>query len=136
MKIAVLHPSYDGSEAPFREFDPACDPSVYFPESEWTHFQIRKTTAVRQVHDIASQGFDAMINLCDAVWTEDRAGIEVVQALERLNVAFTGAGSAFYDPTRQAMKMAACSTGSAFPAMLWYGVKLICRVPLSDCCFR
>src|SRR5271169_72373 len=115
MKIAVLHPSYEGSEAPFRDLDPACDPSVYLPKSEWTHFQIRKTTAIRQVHEIASQGFDVMINLCDGAWTEDRAGIEVVQALERLNVAFTGAGSAFYDPTRQAMKMAACSTGVSVP---------------------
>ncbi len=26
---------------------------MYLPESEWTHFQISKTTAIRQVHDIA-----------------------------------------------------------------------------------
>ena len=116
MKIAVLHPSYQDSEAPFKEFDPQCVPDRYLPGHTYTNFQIRKTTAVRQVADIARLGFDVVINLCDGAWDEDRPGIEVVQALERLGVAFTGAGSSFYDPSREAMKIACHSAGVLFPA--------------------
>ena len=32
MKIAILHPSYEDSNAPFKEFDPLCDPSRHLPE--------------------------------------------------------------------------------------------------------
>lgn len=116
MKIAILHPSYEGSTASFSQLDPACDPSVYLPEAASTHFQLRKATAVRQVTELARQDFDVIINLCDGAWDQDTAGIEVVHALERLNLPFTGAGSLFYDPTREAMKMAAHSAGVAFPA--------------------
>lgn len=118
MKIAVLHPAADASTSPFAAFDPQCDPSPYLPEHRFTHVLITKATAVRQVIDIARQGFDVMINLCDGAWEEDRPGIEVVDALERLNVAFTGAGSGFYEPSRVAMKMAAHSSGVAVPAFV------------------
>src|SRR5205085_1708857 len=77
-----------------------------------------KRTSVQQVLDIAQQGFDVAFNLCDGAWAEDRPGIEVVQALERINMAFTGAGSVFYEPTREAMKMACESVGVKFPAYL------------------
>lgn len=116
LKIAVLHPANQESSAPFKDLDPPCDPSCYLPEHHYRHYLISKATAVRQVNEIAQQGFDVVINLCDGAWDEDRAGIEVVQALERLNIAFTGAGSLFYDPSREAMKMAVHSAGVKFPA--------------------
>ncbi len=116
MKIAILHPSYENSNAPFKELDPLCDPSRHLPGPSYSNFDIRKSIAAKQVIEIAQQGFDVFINLCDGAWDEDRPGIEVTQALERLNLAFTGAGSAFYDPTREAMKMAAYSSGVNVPA--------------------
>ena len=118
MKLAVLHPSYEGSSSPFKDLESECDPARYLPEHAWSNFRIAKATAARQISEIARMGFDAVVNLCDGAWDEDRAGIEVVHALERLNVAFTGAGSAFYDPTREAMKMACHSAGVDFPAYL------------------
>ncbi len=116
MRIAILHPSYEGSDSPFLEMDPQCDPARYLTGHQIEEFQIRKATAVRQIMDVARGGFDAAVNLCDGAWEEDRAGIEVVQTLERLGVAFTGAGSAFYEPSREAMKMAAHAAGVAIPA--------------------
>lgn len=116
MKIAILHPSYEGSTAPFSQLDPPCDPSGYLPEHDCVHFEIKKATAVRQVIAISRQSFDVAINLCDGAWDQDTPGIEVVQALERMNVAFTGAGSSFYDPSREAMKMACHAAGVRFPA--------------------
>jgi D-alanine-D-alanine ligase len=116
MKIAILHPSYEGSNAPFSKLDPPCDPSRYLPEENYVNFQMLKATAVQQVIQIAREDFDVAINICDGAWDQDTAGIEVVQALERMNIAFTGAGSSFYDPSREAMKMACHSVGVKFPA--------------------
>src|SRR5262245_10821126 len=101
MRIAILHPYDDASVAPFKDFDPPRVPDLYLPGHDYEHFHIRKTTAVRQIIGIAQKGFDAAINLCDGAWDEDRPGVEVVQALERVGMAFTGAGSSFYDPSRE-----------------------------------
>lgn len=105
MRVAILNPSYEESDSPFGEFDPVCDPSRYAPEIEWHHFMIHKRTAVRQLRDIVKQGFDVYFNLCDGAFDEDRAGIEVVQALERFGCAYTGAVPHFYEPSRKIMKM-------------------------------
>ena len=116
MRIALLHPSNSDSLSPFKDFDPPRVPDHYLPDHDYERFQIRKSSAVRQISEIARMGFDAAVNLCDGAWDEDRPGIEVVQALERFGMAFTGAESAFYDPSRQAMKMACHSVGVKFPA--------------------
>jgi D-alanine-D-alanine ligase-like ATP-grasp enzyme len=118
MKIALLHPSAAGSAAPFASMDPECDPSRYAPEHQWTHIHLEKKTAAAQLIDAARAPFDLFFNLCDGAWDEDRAGIEVVRTLERLGVAFTGAGSLFYDPSRTAMKMAAHSVGINVPPFI------------------
>src|SRR5579871_1670618 len=104
LKIAILHPSYQESDSVFKGLDPPCDPEQYLPDFHCTNFEIHKRTAVQQVLEIAQQGFDVFLNLCDGSWDEDRPGIEVVQVLERLQVPFTGASSRFYEPTRQTMK--------------------------------
>src|SRR5674476_817858 len=88
MKLAVLHPSYEGSRSPFKDLASEFDPARYLPEHNWTNFRITKAAAARQISEIARMGFDAVVNLCDGAWDEDRAGREVVQALEQLNVAF------------------------------------------------
>lgn len=88
-----------------RDHDPYRDPSRHLSaEHRVEHCLVRKATAVRQLQELVKKGFDVFINLCDGAWDEDRAGIEVVDALERLGQAFTGAGSASYDPSRECMK--------------------------------
>src|ERR1035438_405053 len=116
LKIAILHPSYQESDSPFKGLDPPCDPARYLRGFSCANFEIHKRTAVQQILEITQQGFDVFFNLCDGAWAEDRPGIEVVQAMERLNLAFTGAGSQFYEPTREAMKMACFAVGVKFPA--------------------
>jgi len=104
MNICILNGSYEESDAPTKDFDPLPDPVPYLPGHACEQHFIRKATAVRQVRDLVRRGFDLFINLCDGAWDEDRPGIEVVQALERYGAAFTGAGSHFYEPTREMMK--------------------------------
>ena len=104
MKICVLDDSYEQSVTPFKQFDFLPDPIRYLDGHQCERHFLHKATAVRQVRELARKGFDVFLNLCDGAWEEDRPGIEVVQALERLGLAFTGATSSFYEPSRQAMK--------------------------------
>jgi D-alanine-D-alanine ligase len=100
----VVYPSYDESISPFKGHDTPCDPSPWAPQHEWQRFGIHKSTAVAQIRALAKQGFDAVVNLCDGAFDEDRPGIEVVHALEHYGIPYTGANAAFYEPTRDAMK--------------------------------
>jgi len=114
MKICILESAYESSDSPMKSHDPASSPETYFKGHKIEKHFLHKKTAVRHITELASHGFDIFVNLCDGSWDEDRAGIEVVQALERLNVPFTGAVSSFYDPTRDLMKM----------VCRYYGVKV------------
>jgi D-alanine-D-alanine ligase len=104
MKICVLDDSYEQSVTPFKQFDFLPDPIRHLDGHHCERHFLHKATAVRQVRELAQQGFDVFLNLCDGAWEEDRPGIEVVQALEKLGLAFTGATSSFYEPSRETMK--------------------------------
>ena len=100
--------------------DRSVDPSPWLPEHVCEYHLLQKATAARDVRDLVKRGrFDVFINLCDGAWDEDRAGIEVVQALERLGVAFTGANSAFFEPSRAAMKLVCHQSGVATPNFMF-----------------
>lgn len=104
MKICILGDAFEGSESPLKEVEGYSDPTPYLAGHEHARVDLAKGTAVREVARLAREGYDVFFNLCDGAWDEDRPGIEVVMALERLGVAFTGASSAFYEPTREAMR--------------------------------
>ncbi|MEW5305757.1 MAG: hypothetical protein WDW36_008276 [Sanguina aurantia] len=106
MRICVLHPSYALSDSEMKELDPDAAPDMYdtLGAYNWTHVQIHKATATKQVRDLSRQGFDVFFNLCDGAFDEDRAGKEVVEALERYNCAYTGANLPFYEPSKELMK--------------------------------
>ncbi len=104
MRICLLTDSYPAGDPRLKEGDYPCDPRPFLPEAEWEWHTLEKSTAVRQVIELSRGGFDLFFNLCDGAWEEDRPGIEVVQTLERLGLAFTGATSGFYEPSREAMK--------------------------------
>jgi glutathione synthase/RimK-type ligase-like ATP-grasp enzyme len=96
------------------------DPRRWLDGHDTEAYLIRKATAVRQVRDLVVHGrFDVFLNLCDGAWDEARAGVEVVRTLERLGAAFTGANSAFFDPSREAMKLAAHAHGIGTPNFLF-----------------
>ncbi len=115
MRICVLH-----SAATVQDSAYTCDPSPWLPDHACEYHLVDKPTAVRQVRDLVKRGhFDVFINLCDGAWDEDRAGIEVVQTLERLGAAFTGASSAFFEPSREAMKLVCHQFGVATPNFMF-----------------
>ena len=101
---------------PFPESDWPCDPRPFLPDAEWHVELLGKATSVRTVKRLAREDFDLFFNLCDGSADEDYPGIEVVRALERLGVPFTGATSAFFEPSRIKMKRVAKRLGIATPA--------------------
>jgi len=66
----------------------------------------------------ARKEFDVYLNLCEGYEDDNEEpgykGIEVVQALETLNLPYTGADSKFFDPSREEMKAAAEAHGLSF----------------------
>ncbi len=99
IKICVLEDDCRQSAVSFKEHDPLADIELYFRPYQWERHLLQKQTAAKQIKQLARQGFDVFLNLCDGTWEEDRPGIEVVQTLEQLGAAFTGANSAFYAPS-------------------------------------
>ena len=100
---------------PFPADDWPCDPRPYFPEAEWHVAYLEKATSVERVTRLVRDDFDVFFNLCDGAADQDSAGIEVVRALEAHGVAFTGATSEFYEPSREAMKRACRAEGIDTP---------------------
>lgn len=114
MRICLL--TYDDRDPEHPELPhvPA-DPRPFIPDAQWDRVELEKTTAVRRLIELSALGYDLYFNLCDGGWDSEAPGIEVVQALERLHLPFTGADSSFYDPSREAMKRACTAWGIATP---------------------
>jgi D-alanine-D-alanine ligase len=126
MRICLLT-NQDLLADPFPADDWPCDPRPFCPDADWQVECLTKATSVAQVTRRIGQGFDVFFNLCDGAADQDTPGIEavrfkrphdleVVRTLETHGVAFTGATSEFYEPSREAMKLACRAEGIDTPA--------------------
>ena len=97
LRVGVL------SDYVLRDFDP----THYLAEYNWQMFNPKRDVVefLQALH--ATHEFDVYLNLCDGLESNGYSGLEVVKALETLNLPFTGADSTFYDPTREEMQSAA-----------------------------
>lgn len=132
MRICFLQ-SRDAADGPFSHgVDPPVKPEDVAEGHDVTSVILNKATATSTLMALINQkpSFDIFVNLCDGSWDEDRAGIEVVQLLERLNIPFTGANAKFYDPTREEMKKVAISYGCSTPA--WAMIRSMADVHRTD----
>ncbi len=81
---------------------------------EWEMVTLSRPV-MEKIRAVADQHrFDVYFNLCDGSSDEDYPGLDVVQALETLNLPFTGSDSNFYDPTREHMQAVAEAHGVGF----------------------
>ena len=95
MKVCVLSDPEWGD--PF-------DPSCYLQGYEWELHDLHRPHVKEELITLAQRGFDIYLNMCDGAADENRPGLDVVLALESLNLPFTGAASHYYEPTREQMK--------------------------------
>lgn len=108
------------------ERDWPCDPRPFIPDADWHLVVLRdKASAPTQVEDLICNGvnghhIDVFFNMCDGAADQpDLPGIEVVEMMELHGVAFTGATSECYEPTRIEMKDACARIGIAAPAYVF-----------------
>ena len=109
MRICVLQPSYEGSSFDYRHYDPPRDLSHLMPEHDFHHEFLNKVSTFSQIKALQRQGFDVFVNLCEGYRDSDVPSIDVIHALEDLNLPFTGPTSRLYDPSKDVMKLVARS---------------------------
>lgn len=120
MRICVLQSSYEESDSVFKSVDGYSEVKVHLPDHHVDQILVKKSNAVEHVEDLIKNGnYDVFINLCDGAEHEDRAGIEVVQTLEKHQAAFTGADSHFFDPSKEYMKRTAVQYGIRTPPFVF-----------------
>lgn len=107
MRICILT-----DDEPY-EFDPA----PYMKGFDWEMFTVTDPVldVLRQLDQ--KKSYDVYLNVCeghepDSDWTY--VGMDVVNALEELNLPYTGATPSFFDPTREEMQTAADAHGVGF----------------------
>lgn len=111
MRVCVL------SDEKIEEFDP----SPYLKDYDWKMVTLTAPVA-EKIQALAESGeFDVFLNICEGYEFEDMEdeiigyeASEVVRALEKLDLTFTGAGSNCFDPTREEMQAVADANGIGF----------------------
>ncbi|MCZ2126574.1 MAG: hypothetical protein LC099_02240 [Anaerolineales bacterium] len=97
------------------------DPSPYLKGYDWEMITMQ-SPPFEQIQKLAQSGkHDVYLNICEGYEFEDEEdeeqgynAIEVVEALEQFRLAFTGADSKCFDPTREEMQSAADANGIGF----------------------
>ena len=97
MYLCVLSSIPDANDVPY-------DPSPHMNGYKWKHYQVSPKNVERQLRDLLNEGVDVFFNLCDGTPDDAISGVGLVQIMEKLGLAFTGADSKFFDPSRQEMK--------------------------------
>lgn len=111
MRVCVL------SDEVIEDFDPA----PYLKDFEWEMITLT-APVMEKIRALAESGkYDVFLNVCEGYEFEDEEdkilgyhGIDVVHALEELNLVFTGADSRCFDPTREEMQAVADANGIGF----------------------
>lgn len=89
-------------------------PEYFLKKFEWEMVTLHRPVFPR-IEALAKENrFDVYFNLCDGAADEDYPGLDVVEALEALNMPFTGANSRCYDPSREEMQAVAEAHGIGF----------------------
>jgi D-alanine-D-alanine ligase len=116
MRICILDDEYDCPAWEAAPDDWRVDPTPFMKAHDFRVEGLTKDTAIPRITQLSREGFDVFFNLLAGAWDEESPGIEVVQALERLNVPFTGATSEYFEPSREAMKRVCAALGVGYPA--------------------
>ncbi len=95
------------------------NPTQFMQGYDWEFVTMKKPVIDTLRALDARKEFDVYINLCEGYEKDDMDEegyeyVDVINALEELNLPFTGADSTFFDPTREQMQAAADAHGVGF----------------------
>jgi len=115
VKICVLQPSYEGTSIDYQHYDPPRDLSQLLPGHEVHSAFLKKVSTHRQIRELRREGFDVYVNLCEGYLDWEVPSVDVIHALERFDLPYTGPNAAIYDPSKEMMKRVARSVGVKTP---------------------
>ncbi|HSK65760.1 MAG TPA: hypothetical protein VK888_02450 [Anaerolineales bacterium] len=93
------------------------NPAPYMEGFDWEMFTMTDPVLEKLRELDARNEFDVYINICEGYEVGEEwayQGIDVVNALEELNLPYTGATPWFFDPTREEMQATADAQGVGF----------------------
>lgn len=115
LRVCVLQPDYRTSAVDYRHYDPPRDLSALLPGATVDHVFLDKRTVFRRLQQLAADGYDIFVNLCEGYLDWDVPSIDVIHALEQLGLPYTGPTPDLYDPAKPLMKYVAYASGVATP---------------------
>ena len=118
MKVCVLQPDYSTTGVDYKNYDPPRNLSALLQGHQVDHVFLNKLTTHKQLKELSRCGYDIFVNLCEGYADWEVPGIDVIYALETLNLPFTGPNSKVYDPPKELMKYVAYCEGVETPAFL------------------
>ncbi len=90
------------------------NPAVYLEKFDWDYVTV-KAPVVEFISELTrARHYDVYLNIYEGLDEEENSGLRFVEALETLNLPFTGADSKFYQATREEMQAVAESCGLGF----------------------
>ena len=116
MKICVLQPDYSTSKVDYRHYDPPRNLAHLCPDDQVDHVFLNKLTTYQQIKGLSQSGYDIFVNLCEGYLEWDIPSIDVIHALDLLQLPYTGPTATLYDPSKTLMKYVAYCAGVATPA--------------------
>ncbi len=116
MKICVLQPDYSTTMVDYKDYDPPRDLSSLLPGSTVHHVFLNKLTTYRQLKQLATEGYDCFVNLCEGYLDWEIPSIDVIYTLQLLDLPFTGPTTQLYDPPKEVMKYVAYTEDVLSPA--------------------
>ncbi len=111
MKVCVLQPDYSTTDVDYKNYDPARNLSCLLPNDQVDHVFLNKLTTYKQLKDLRKEKYDIYVNLCEGYLDWSVPSIDVINALDALNLPYTGPNSILYDPPKPLMKYVAYCAG-------------------------
>lgn len=115
MKICVLQPDYSTTGVDYKNYDPPRDLAPLLPDHQVDHVFLNKLTVYKQLKELAKQHYDIFVNLCEGYLEWEIPSIDVIHALDMLNLPYTGPTTKLYDPPKDLMKYVAYCEGVRTP---------------------
>ncbi|MFM8710620.1 MAG: SET domain-containing protein-lysine N-methyltransferase [Sphingomonadales bacterium] len=116
MRVCVLQPDYSTTGVDYKNYDPPRDLSALLPGASVDHVFLNKLTTHKQLRALAKKKYDIFVNLCEGYPDWEVPGVDVIYALETLNLPFTGPTSRIYDFPKEVMKYVSYCEGVLTPA--------------------
>jgi D-alanine-D-alanine ligase len=116
MKICVLQPDYSTTNVDYKNYDPPRNLTALLPDHEVDHVFLNKLTTYAQLKELSKKGYDVFVNLCEGYLEWEIPSIDVIHALDLLNLPYTGPSALLYDPSKPLMKYVAYCSGVKTPA--------------------